>query len=108
MKFRSLYEQMSVEGDTHWNCVELADGTRRKMTKDEINSHRLLPAGSTPYQLVSLYPAGVNQSGLFTFVFHGKEYRPPPGNSWFTNPAGMARLAEANRIEPYEDGETLR
>ena len=37
--------------------------------------------GSTPYQLVSLYPAGVNQTGLFPFVFKGKTYRPPSGNS---------------------------
>jgi adenine-specific DNA-methyltransferase len=108
LKFRDLYERLSVEGDSHWNCVELADGTRRKMTKDEINNHKLLPHGSTPYQLVSLYPAGLNQSGLVPFTFRGKPYRPPEGNSWFTNPEGMKRLAEANRIEPYEDGETLR
>jgi adenine-specific DNA-methyltransferase len=108
VKFRSLFEQMSVEGDSHWNYVELQNGTRRKMTRDEINNHKLLPAGSVPYQLVSLYPAGVNQTGLFTFSFRGKAYKPPGGNSWFTNEAGMKRLSEANRLEPYEDGETLR
>lgn len=108
LKYRPQYTQMSVEGDTHWNCVELPDGSRRKMTRDEINNHKLLPSGSTPIQLVSLYPAGVNESGLEPFRFRGKKYPPPPGNSWFTNPLGMQRLAEANRIEPYEDGETLR
>jgi adenine-specific DNA-methyltransferase len=108
MKFHDLYLPMSVEGDTHWNCVELLDGTRRKMTKEEINNHKLLADGSTPYQLVSLYPAGLNQTGLFSVTFQGKAYRPPEGNSWFTNPEGMARLVAANRIEPYEDGETLR
>ncbi|MBI2203808.1 MAG: site-specific DNA-methyltransferase [Candidatus Rokubacteria bacterium] len=108
LKFRPHYVPMSVEGDTHWNYVELPDGSRRKMTADEINNHRLLPPGSTPVQLVSLYPAGVNQSGLATFRFRGKDYRPPEGNSWFTNPEGMEQLAKANRIEPYEDGETLR
>src|SRR3990172_3289520 len=99
---------MSVEGDAHWNYVELADGTRRKMTPEEINNHRLLPPSSTPVQLVSLYPAGVNQSGLFPFVFRGKEYRPPAGNSWFTSLEGMNRLAEAGRLEPHEEGSTLR
>ncbi|MBI3106975.1 MAG: site-specific DNA-methyltransferase [Candidatus Rokubacteria bacterium] len=108
LKYRQLFELMSVEGDTHWNYVELADGTRRKMTPEEINNHRLLPPGSTPVQLVSLYPAGVNQSGLFPFVFRGKEYRPPAGNSWFTSLEGMNRLAEAGRLEPYEEGSTLR
>ena len=99
---------MSVEGDSHWNYFELPDGQRRKMTSDEIHNHRLLPSGATPIQLVSLYPAGVNQSGLFPFTFRGREYRPPKGNSWFTNPEGMEQLATAGRLEPYEDGETLR
>jgi adenine-specific DNA-methyltransferase len=88
LKFRELYQSMSVEGDSHWNHIELPDGTRRKMTPEEINNHKLLPVGSVPIQLVSLYPAGVNASGLFPFVFRGREYRPPEGNSWFTNPQG--------------------
>jgi adenine-specific DNA-methyltransferase len=99
---------MEIQGDCHWNYVELPTGTRRRMTKEEINDHGLLPKGSVVFQLVSLYPAGLNASGLFPFTFRGKEYRPPPGNSWFTNPEGMAHLAASNRIEPYEDGETLR
>ena len=108
LKFRPLFEQMSVEGDSHWNYVELADGIRRKMTKEEINNHKLLLPGTTPYQLVSLYPAGINQTGLFPFTVRGKKYHPPKGNSWFTNEEGMNKLAAASRIEPYEDGETLR
>jgi len=106
--YNNIYEPMSPEGDSHWNYVELLDGTRRKMTRDEIRNHKLLPPGSTPIQLVSLYPAGVNQTGLFTFRFRGKDYRPPKGNSWFTHEEGMKRLAESGRFEPYEDGETLR
>jgi adenine-specific DNA-methyltransferase len=108
MKFNKLYTTMDVEGDSHWNYVELADGTRRRMTSEEIANHSLLPDGADPIQLVSLYPAGVNQTGLFTFNFRGKPYPPPPGNSWFTHPAGMQKLADANRIEPYESGDTLR
>jgi adenine-specific DNA-methyltransferase len=108
MKFRQLYEPMSVEGDSHWNYVELPDGTRRRMSGDEVRNHKLLPPGADPIQLVSLYPAGINATGLFPLTFRGKQYRPPAGNSWFTNEEGMKRLATANRIEPYEDGETLR
>ena len=108
LKYRQLYIDMSIEGDAHWNLVELTDGSRRKMTKAEMLDHDLLPPGSTPYQLVSLYPAGVNKSGLFTFRHKDKDYAPPKGNSWFTSPEGMERLAAADRLEPYEDGETLR
>lgn len=108
LKYRPLFERMSVEGDNHWNYVEFADGTRRKMTKEEVNNHGLLPKGAIPFQLVSLYPAGVNDTGLFGFPFRGKTYKPPAGNSWFTNREGMQRLSDASRIEPYTDGETLR
>ncbi len=108
LHFNRLYLPMDVQGDPHWNYVELPDGGRRKMTKEEINNHGLLPAGATPFQLMSLYPVGVNATGLFSVNFRGRPYSPPEGNSWFTNPAGMARLIAANRIEPYEDGETLR
>jgi adenine-specific DNA-methyltransferase len=108
LKFNPLYESMAVEGDAHWNYVELPNGSRRKMTKDEIENHDLLPSGSVPIQLISLYPAGLNKTGLFEIKFRGKVYRPPAGNSWFTNPEGMAKLASANRLEPYEDGSTLR
>jgi adenine-specific DNA-methyltransferase len=108
MKYRKIYTPMDIEGDSHWNYVELLDGTRRQMTQDEINNHGLLPSGSVPCQLVSLYPAGLNRTGLFPVRYRGVTYRPPEGKSWFTNESGMARLAEANRFEPYEDGETLR
>jgi adenine-specific DNA-methyltransferase len=108
LKYHALYVPMNVEGDSHWNYVEFLNGTRRKLTAEEIKNHKLLPSGSTPLQLVSLYPAGVNETGLFTFTYRGKQYKPPTGNSWFTNPQGMQKLADANRLEPYEDGETLR
>src|SRR5260370_28765574 len=78
------------------------------MTSEEVDNHRLLEPGAIPCQLVSLYPAGINDTGLFEVEFRGKTYRPPKGNSWFTHPEGMKRLVELNRLEPYEDGETLR
>jgi len=108
MRFNRLYREFDAQGDPHWNYVELSDGSRRRMSKEEINNHRLLPKGAIPFQLMSLYPVGVNQTGLFEVKFRGRTYFPPEGNSWFTNPGGMKKLIEANRIEPYEDGDTLR
>ena len=48
LKYRALYERMSVEGDAHWNYVELPDGSRRKITREEINNHGLLPVIAHP------------------------------------------------------------
>jgi len=108
LKHYPLFEKKNVEGDSHWDRVELADGSRRKMTQEEINNHSMLPAKSRIYQLHQLYPAGINQSGLFDFDFEGKTYRPPKGRSWKTNLEGMQKLANARKVEPYADGQTLR
>jgi adenine-specific DNA-methyltransferase len=106
--FQQLYVEKSVEGDKHWNYVELSDGARRRMTPDEIGDHDLLPKGAIPFQLMSLYPVGVNETGLFELQFRGSTYRPPTGKSWFTNESGMLELIAQDRIEPYEDGQTIR
>ena len=39
MKFHQLFKEKEVQGDNHWNMVELADGTRRKMTQSELSNH---------------------------------------------------------------------
>ncbi len=106
--FQRLYEYADVQGDSHWNYVELPGGKRRKMTREEVNNHKLLPSGSTVCQLMSLYPVGINKTGVFRVHVNGKPYDPPAGNSWFTNPEGMAKIIAAGRAVPYEDGETLR
>lgn len=108
LKYRQLFENKNVEGDSHWNYADLPDGSRIKLNSEQINNHTLLPAGADLIQLNGLYPAGINQSGLFEIEFRGKKYYPPPGNSWKTNKEGMKKLIESNRIEPYHGGQTLR
>ena len=108
MKYHKLFEEKKTEGDSHWNMAELPSGERIKLTRAQIDNHSLLPEGCDLIQLNGMYPAGVNQSGLFKFKFKGKTYRPPPGHSWKTNSVGMERLASANRLEPYADGSTIR
>lgn len=108
IKFRQLFLRSNIEGDAHWNCIELPDGSRRKLTRQEIDNHALLPAGADPYQLSNLYPAGTFATGMYDFEYEGKVYSPPPGRCWKTPEYGMKRLAKARRLEPYQDGRTLR
>jgi adenine-specific DNA-methyltransferase len=109
LKYRQLYRDMVTEGDGHWNLMEFADGRREQMTGEQIDNHKLLPEGvGDVCQLGSLYPAGVNESGLFSFAFRGKEYTPPPSKSWKTNQTGMQRVIFSERLEPYQGGQTVR
>jgi adenine-specific DNA-methyltransferase len=108
LKYRQLFEDKNVEGDSHWNYAELRDGSRIKLTVEQINNHKLLPPGADLIQLNGLYPAGINKSGLFELEYRGKKYYPPSGCSWKTNYEGMRKLVLANRIEPYAGGNTIR
>src|SRR5450830_709204 len=42
LKYRRAYLPKGVEGDAHWDRIENADGSRRKLTRDEIRDHGLL------------------------------------------------------------------
>jgi adenine-specific DNA-methyltransferase len=108
IKYKTLFVEKNVEGDSHWNYVELPDKTRRKMNREEIDSHKLLPKDSKIYQLKALWGVGFNPNTVFPLTVNGKKYLPPPGKSWPTGKDGMERLIAANRIEPYADGQTIR
>ena len=51
VKYRSLFLRSQVEGDSHWNVL-VAPDVQRKMTSEEIDDHKLLPAGSDVGQLI--------------------------------------------------------
>jgi adenine-specific DNA-methyltransferase len=108
VKYRGLFNTKSTEGDSHWDRLQEPDGLRRKLSSKEINDHSMVPKGGEIYELQSLYPAGMNASGLFPFAFQGQTYVAPPRRSWKTNEIGLRRVATANRVEPYSDGITLR
>ncbi|HEY4071564.1 MAG TPA: site-specific DNA-methyltransferase [Herbaspirillum sp.] len=98
-KYRPLFKPVSVEGEFHHCWYELPDGTRHKMTKEEVDNHKLLPEGARVYRLKSLEPSGIMSSGMFDFSFENKIYRHPK-NGYATKLEGMERLVAARRIQP--------
>jgi adenine-specific DNA-methyltransferase len=108
VKYRALYQNMEIEGDSHWNIVIEPGKYPRQMSKPEIADHNSLARDSDIAQLISLYPAGAFATGIYRFSYLGKEYFPPVGRSWKSPIEGMKRLANADRLYPYSGGETLR
>ncbi|MBV6395640.1 MAG: hypothetical protein HFACDABA_01218 [Anaerolineales bacterium] len=104
LKYHQLYQSQDVQGDVHWGWVELKDGTRRKMTREEVNNHSLLPAESRMFRLVPLWPASFSASTVYPIEFNGKEYLPPKGLCWVTGKEGIQRLINMNRIMPEGEG----
>ena len=98
VKYRRLWlpKQSDEPGTNEYNRVQLADGTRRKMTIEEQDNWSLTPDGSRPYRqdnIVSQRPPGD-----FPVTFGSEIYRPLTGY-WKTGIEGMSQLIQANRIE---------
>ena len=107
IKYRKLYQNSSVEGDTHWNMYELPDGTLHKMETEQIHNHKLLPKGADPVRLTSLYPIGFSKDRVFDIEFKGKIYKPASNRSWKFDRDGFKKLVDAKRIMAYNDGKTI-
>ncbi len=98
-KYRRLFIEQTPNPDSDWSWYQLSDGSRHKMTKEQIENPQLLPPNARIYRLKSLEPSGVNTSGFFDFEFEGKVYRPPRGG-WGTDSESMEALKKARRLQP--------
>jgi adenine-specific DNA-methyltransferase len=110
LKYKHLFKETSTQGDAHWNIAEFQDGTRRKLTNQEINNYALITDWSdlTPCQLVSMSPIGYSPERDFEIELDGKKYMPGAGKSWKTDKKGIERLKTSNRLVPYESGDRVR
>lgn len=104
VKYRQLFDLKGVGSGSMYKSVELADGTRRKMTKEEQRDPSILPPGSKPYRLGTLFSAGYTPSCMYDVEYEGVIYKADK-KSWVTNQQGMQRLLAQRRVE--SSGKTL-
>jgi adenine-specific DNA-methyltransferase len=105
-KYKSLYFIPNVQGDFHWKWYEKKDGTRVQMSDAEMNNHELLPKDVKIFRLVSMYPPTYSPNGVFEVEWMGKNYSPPKGACYPSNPEGMKNLVNAKRL--HVEGNHLR
>ena len=101
IKYRQLFlEKSALEtGDAAYKNVELANGSRRPMSKDERSGRKPIPAGSRIFRHGDLQSSG-SASGDTPFEFDGEIFRPNRNNHWkATWPDGMTRLKAARRVD---------
>ncbi len=108
VKYRALYQEKRVEGDTHWTLGISESQGVFPLTSSQIRNHSLLEESTDVGQLISLYPVGPFATGIYDFEYLGKTYKLPPGKSWPSPREGMERLAAAGRLQPYDSGKSLR
>ena len=97
VKYKQLYEKKPLGAGTGYTWVELPDGNRRKMTKDERQDPTILLKGSRPFFADNLLSSGYTPSCYYDIEFEGKIFKRQK-YSWKTNEKGMRRLIEINRI----------
>lgn len=101
IKYRQLFGEKAAGGrpESAYSRVELPDGHRRAMTKEEKLDPSLLPAGSRIYRLDNLTSQGFRQYTTVEFEFEGKRYHPGPERNWKATTQGLSRLASCKRLE---------
>ena len=99
-KVRRIYGQRTFENsDTQFfDSVQLPNGTRRQLTREEKARSTPLPAGAEVYARNPLTSAGVSATSSSPLSFEGKSYPCAPNSHWKTTPEGMSRVIKANRL----------
>jgi adenine-specific DNA-methyltransferase len=103
-KYRRLFAVKGIagEGASKYDQVELANGVRRMLARDEGNGS---PVGARVYSLGDLTSQslgrekGEGAASWFPIEFQGQVFRPTMRSRWKTNEEGARRLLLANRIE---------
>lgn len=99
VKYRQLFIDKDVEGDSNWRWGHLPDGSWFELNEEQVNNHALLPESTRLFRYKSLEPSGPMSSGMFDFEFEGKTYAHPK-NGWATDREGMERLKANRRLIP--------
>ncbi len=98
LKYRQIYKDKSLgRGIQVYQWIELPNGERRKLTKDERENNDLIPKNARLFRLSDICSQGATNSDQ-KFELNGVEYYPRKGTHWSTNVDGLKTLASKNRI----------
>ena len=104
-KFRRilLEKKLGVGGATGYSWVELPNGERRRMSRDEFREIEKLPKDWKIFAPTKLTAAGLTPSCVYSFEYEGETFTPRPGSSWRTNQVGMEQIIKLKRLVKMGD-----
>jgi len=102
MKYRQLFGEKEYGEGTNFTFIELADGGRKKMSKQEMVGALTVPEGTKVFQCEKLASSGYTETCYFDIEFEGRSF-PPKRTSWRTNQKGMDALKTAERLHVLGD-----
>jgi len=107
VKYRQLYleKELGEEGTKGYQHVELPDGTRRRLTGEELRSPEALPRNARVFMAGGITSLTPSESVVYSLEFEGRTFHPGK-RGWSTTPKGMERLRQAERL--FVIGNSLR
>jgi adenine-specific DNA-methyltransferase len=107
VKYRQLYleKELGEEGTKGYQHVELPDGTRRRLTGEELRSPEALPQNARVFMAGGITSLTPSESIVYSLEFEGRTFHPGK-RGWSTTPKGMERLRQAERL--FVVGNSLR
>jgi len=108
VKYRQLYVGKVGDGEVgRYQWAESPDGsTLRELSDEERENPRHLPQGWRLLVHDNITSQGLSGDSSSPFAWNGQTYNLPTNSHWKTTPAGMTKLAAANRLMAI--GATLR
>jgi adenine-specific DNA-methyltransferase len=97
VKVRRLYGSRSVEADENLRWIEEPDGTRRRMTSEEIASPETIASDLRVFRHNPITSQSAGPTTIFPVELDGRSYLPGKGG-WKTNRAGIDTLIAAQRL----------
>ena len=105
LKYHKMFDNkvVGVGASTgeRYDQIELHDGSRRAMTRDEKNKPGLIPPNSKPFKHSN--PCSQHDNPRHReqpLIVQGKEFYPPNARQWSTNLERMNRIVRADRLVP--------
>ncbi|WP_031409228.1 site-specific DNA-methyltransferase [Thiomonas sp. FB-Cd] len=104
-KYRPIFKSRDISGDREYKFID--DKSQplgyRVLSEEEFDA---LKDHSGIFRRRNLTSSGFTESCTFEFELSGKTFYPAGGKSWSTNPRGIERLKERNRLfvlgkDPY-------
>jgi len=104
VKYNSLFISKKFGTGTMYKNIELSNGERRPMNKNELQGK--IGVKDKPYRLSDLVSSGLTHSCVFDVDFSGRKFAPGRSRSWKTNSDGIKNLILKNRLAA--PGKTLQ
>ncbi|RJE48923.1 DNA methylase [Dehalobacter sp. MCB1] len=98
IKSRLIYNILGDDvSDSSYNCIELPNGSWRRLTKDELLGKAVMPTGHR-FRTANLTSQGTSEEGSQPYNFQGKTYFPSSGTHWKPGTKKLSSLEKAGRL----------